>query len=432
MRTVLGFEPFGDGTVLKLREAPVNIPGLGTNELTDVTDPGGTITSRGEALLERLRQHPVVSQGLNVALAQPPTARPEPLYLHMVSNQADQLPWEQLRAEPQGFIALDARWPIARIAAIRSPVDRRTFTPPLNIVAVLSAAQRSGVPQLQALLAATALPDARAVDTHLHVITAEQAVLKAVESAGRSDVSVEQIASTAPELAKQITGAKPHIIHLLCHGGASGGVRTLAFAHTADFVDDETLVGSVPLKLPDLVVALVPCAPWLVVLGACQTAQASETLAPAHELVSQGLPAVAGMRRLIDLNDTDRFCAALYPEVLATVRIAVADTREHEIDWATTFTAPRQAMAQVDPTRTDAWSDPVLYVQDSPLRIQRIDKASAPAAVRSFDMAFLQGQLDTYERFRAILDAATTDLAVLTWVHARIDDLRSRLAGGKT
>ena len=179
MRTVLGFEPFGDRTVLKLREAPAHIPGLGTNELTDVTDPGGTVTSRGKALLERLRRHPVVSQGLAAALAQPPAAGPGPLYLHMVSNEADQLPWEQLLADPQGFIALDARWPIARIAAFRSPVDRRTFTPPLRIVAVLSAAQRTGVPQLQALLAATALPDAREIGTRLHVISAEQDVLDA-------------------------------------------------------------------------------------------------------------------------------------------------------------------------------------------------------------------------------------------------------------
>ncbi|MET7301667.1 CHAT domain-containing protein [Embleya sp. NPDC005575] len=423
MRTVLGFEPFGDRTVLKLREAPANIPGLGTNELTDVTDPGGTITSRGEALLERLCRHPAVSQGLNAALAQPPVAGPGPLYLHMVSNQADQLPWEQLRSVLQGFIALDARWPIARIAAIRSPVDRRTFTPPLTIVAVLSAALRSGVPQLQALLAATALPDARAVDTRLHVISAEQAVLDAVAAAGRPDVSAEPIPANAPDLAGRITAARPHIVHLLCHGGAVGGVRTLAFAHTAD-VDAGEPVGSVQLKLPDLVVALNPCAPWLVVLGACRTAQTSDTLSLAHELVSQGLPAVAGMRRLIDLNDTDRFCAALYPEVLATVRIAVKDAGEHEIDWATTFTAPRQAMAQADPSQTDSWSDPVLYVQDEPLRI------TSSSAVALSDTANLQGQLDTYERFRATLDPITVDRTLLDRVDALIADLRARSAGG--
>ncbi|MFI6984999.1 CHAT domain-containing protein [Embleya sp. NPDC050154] len=423
MRTVLGFEPFGDSTVLKLREAPADIPGLGTNELTDVTDPGGPIASRGAALLERLLRHPVVSRGLDVALAQKPAAGPGPLYLHLVSNQADQLPWEQLLSAPQGFIALDARWPIARIAAIRSPVDRRTFAPPLTIVAVLSAALRSGVPQLQALLAATALPDARALDTHLHVISAEKAVLDAVTATGRPEVTAEAMPGSAPELARRITAARPHIVHLLCHGGASAGVRTLAFAHTAD-VDAGEPVGSVQLKLPDLVVALLPCSPWLVVLGACQTAQTSDTLSLAHELVSHGLPAVAGMRRLIDLNDTDRFCAALYPEVIATVRTAVKDAGEHEIDWAATLTAPRQAMAQADPTLTDSWSDPVLYVQDNPLRIV------SSSALGVSDTANLQGQLDTFERFRATLDPTTADPGLVERVDALIAGLRARLAGG--
>ncbi|WP_439680552.1 CHAT domain-containing protein [Embleya sp. MST-111070] len=422
MRTVLGFEPLGnERTVLKLREAPANIPGLGANRVTDVSDPGGTVSSRGEALLKRLCRHPAVSQGLSAALAQPPAAGPTPLYLHMVSNLADQLPWEQLRSTAQGFIALDARWPIVRIAAIRSPVDRRTFTPPLRIVAVLSAAGRTGVSQLEALLAACALPDARALDTRLHVISAERAVLDRVAAAGRPDVTADVLPGTAPELAKRITAAKPHLVHLLCHGGAAGGVRTLAFAHTADFDAGEP-VGSVQLKLPDLVVALIPCAPWLVVLGACQTAQTSDTLSLAHDLVSQGLPAVAGMRRLIDLNDTDRFCAALYPEVLATVHGTLEDPGEHEIDWAATFTAPRQALARDDPAETDAWSDPVLYLQDDPLRI------AASSAADSSELANLQGRLDTHERFRATLDPATTDPALLAQVDALIAALRARLA----
>ncbi|MEU0937501.1 CHAT domain-containing protein [Embleya sp. NPDC005971] len=423
MRTVLGFEPFGgDRTVLKLREAPDTIPGLGNNELTDVTDPGGPIAARGEALLERLCRHPVVSRGLDHVLAQSPAGGPKPLYLHLISNQADQLPWEQLRSASQGFIALDARWPIARIAAVRSPVDRRTFGPPLTIVAVLSAALRSGLPQLRALLAAIALPDARALGTHLHVISAEQAVLDAVAADPAADVTAEPMPATAPELARRITAARPQIVHLLCHGGAAGGVRTLAFAHTADFDAGEP-VGSVQLKLPDLVVALLPCAPWLVVLGACQTAQTSDTLSLAHELVSQGLPAVAGMRRLIDLNDTDRFCAALYPEVLTAVRIAVKDAGEHELDWASAFTAPRQAMAQADPTSTDAWSDPVLYVQDDPLRIL------SSSALGVSDTANLQGQLDTFERFRATLDPSTADPTLVQRVDALIAELRARLAG---
>jgi CHAT domain len=60
------------------------------------------------------------------------------------------------------------------------------------------------------------------------------------------------------------------------------------------------------------------------VLSACDTAEAADGPALAHALVAGGIPAVVGMRRLVDLTDANRFCAALYPEVLAAIRTAVA------------------------------------------------------------------------------------------------------------
>ena len=98
---------------------------------------------------------------------------------------------------------------------------------------------------------------------------------------------------------------------MLCHGGMSAGVRTLALATAADFAGQEE-TGLVRLKVADLVGALAKCNPWLVVLAACETAESGDGPALAHDLANSGVPAVIGMRRLVDIGDTDRFCAALY------------------------------------------------------------------------------------------------------------------------
>ncbi|NUK12345.1 CHAT domain-containing protein [Streptomyces lunaelactis] len=426
MRTVVSFEPLGDRTLLKLEDAPTNIPGLGEPDFTELPTPAGTLVDRGKALRALLARHPSVGQGMATAFAQPAGAAPGPLYFHVVSARADVLPWEQLFDTQHGFCALDRRWPIGRIACRHQRVQPRSFVPPLRIVAVLSAAQQDGTKQLEALLNVATTTDGAAIGVHLHVISAQEEVLKAARAAGRPEVTVEGLPGTPPELERRITAARPHILHVLCHGGAFGGVRTLAFATLKDF-DANEKTGSVRLKVPDLVSILRPCAPWLVVLSACATAESSDTLALAHDLVAEGegIPAVAGMRRLVDITDTNRFCKALYPEVLSAVRAAV-DTQPREpreIDWAAVFTAPRVVLSQPDPERADAWTDPVLYVQDDPLVVFPGSLRLSPA-----DFATLRGYLDFWEEYVATFDPLTADPAMLAHARARIAATRAQLA----
>jgi hypothetical protein len=66
--------------------------------------------------------------------------------------------------------------------------------------------------------------------------------------------------------------------------------------------------------LPGLLLARFPRPLGEPVLSACDTAEAADGPALAHALVAGGIPAVVGMRRLVDLTDANRFCAALYPE----------------------------------------------------------------------------------------------------------------------
>src|SRR5215472_4998882 len=232
-RTIVSFERLGDTTIFKLEDAPNDIPGLGIHGVADVSPLTAVgILARGEALLKRLIAHPPVEAGLQAALTVPLGGEPAPLYFHMQSASADELPWEQIHDQLHGFCALDERWPIGRIARRKRKVKVRMFEPPLRIVAVLSAAGRSGLPQLGTLLNAVASADAAAIDTHLHVISGDEAVLAA--AAGRPNVSGELIAGDAPGLAQQLKDANADIVHLLCHGGAAAGLRRLAFATVAD------------------------------------------------------------------------------------------------------------------------------------------------------------------------------------------------------
>jgi glutathione S-transferase len=145
-------------------------------------------------------------------------------------------------------------------------------------------------------------------------------------------------------------------------------------------------------------------------------------------LVSAGVTAVIGMRRIVDLYDTDRFCKALYPEVLAAIDDAAASagdqpTGEAVLDWASALTSPRKVMSGADPSAADAWLDPVLYVQNDELRVFRATPHLSPA-----EYAQLQGKRDKYLEFLAAVDPLTTDQGVIDDVRLLLTQTETRLA----
>lgn len=434
MRTIVSFGPLGKGTIVRLEQAPQDVACiLEFKKLNLAPLNGNDAKARGEQLVALLEKHQAVKAALTIALSQPPTSEPQPLYFRGLAKAADELPWEQLYAAPYGFFALDSRWPVGRIASLLRDVNDRAFLPPFRVTAVLSAAGRTGVPQAEALISAVTSPTAQAFSARLHVISGEQAVLDRVTAEGDPRLTAEVIATSTDAVAKQLTDAKPSILHLLCHGGTTAGVRTLALATVQDFLAGED-TGSVRLSGQTIVDALRTCDPWLLVLAACQTAEASEGPAMAHELADAGLPAVIGMRRLIDVAEADRFCAALYPEVMATVEQALRSEDDDAepghnrrlIDWATAMTGPRRAVADGDPVAVDTWSDPVLYAQHEPLRVY-VPSGSAPLTAEEY--AELRAKLDKWEEFRKTLDPATTPEAFLIDADHRIAELRTQLEG---
>jgi CHAT domain len=434
IRTIITFERLGEQTTLKLDLAPGNFPGLGENCTVDLAGlPDGTLAERGAALVALLEGNRGVRAGLAAALAATEGSAPSPLYFHVRASSADRVEWELIFTEAHGFCALDSRWPVGRIAGTSRPLEPRVFVPPLRIVAVLSAAGRDGQPQLRALIDAVSAADARAIGVGLHVISGDPQVCQEAAAAG---ATAELIRPTAPGLARQIAQARPHLLHLLGHGGgAAAGVPTLAFANSADFdayaMGDAGALGSVRLPVPMLIAGLLPCNPWLIVLSACETARAGgrqDGLALAHTMVSEGIPAVIGMRRLVDLTAADRFCAEFYQEALAMVRTALTRRRPGEpdvrnLDWAEALTGPRVVMSNPDPLISDSWTDPVLYAQDDALQVF----LPAPR-LSADDFASLRGRLDQFRGVLATLDPNVADPAALAEMRAQITALEHTLA----
>ena len=365
---------------------------------------GATLVERGQELLGLLiKRDPVEDRPRAWPSSVPSTRRRRRCTFTSVRSPLTPIPWEQLHVKDIGFCALDARWPIARIAGREDVVRGRPFKSPLRIVAVLSAAGRDGSEQLEALRAAV---DDAGMPAHLHVISGDESVLAAATG---ENITSASIASNVADFCAQIVEAKPHVLHLLCHGGAEAGVSLLSFGRLDDF-DAGRTDGRLRLPVSDLVAALQACDPWLVVLAACESAGGAADVANgralAHEMVEKGITAVVGMRKLVDLTDTNRFCEHLYPGVLAEIREAVrpladGESGERTIDWAVTLTTPRKVMSNGDPAAADSWLDPVLYAQREDLRIFPPQRLSAE------EIAELQGKLDKFRQFLATQETTT-------------------------
>jgi hypothetical protein len=437
-RTVVTFIGRGaDKTFFLLDDTPGDIASAGESSEVNLADlPEGTLVQRGKSLLALLQGDVGVKEGLAALLANAEGSDPAPLYFRVRATSADAVAWEQLYADQQGFVALDRRWPIGRIAKNLRRLESRTFAPPLRVLAILSAAGRDGASQLQALAAAR---DATELPVSLSVVSGDEELASEANALG---IAFQQIASSGPGLMRQITAANPQVLHVLCHGGGfAAGLWRLAFANATDFDAaqlDPRVVGSMLVPVRDLVEALRPCNPWLVVLAACETASPDGTagdgttndgLALAHDLASNGIPAVIGMRRLVDIAATDAFCRELYPEAFEVVRQSLTPSRPgaspiRTIDWAEALTAPRRAMSNPDPETVDSWTDPVLYAQYEPLEIFLPPPQVSPEA-----RAEIIGRIDQLKGGLAVALAGGAQPAALNELQQIIADLEAQLRG---
>jgi hypothetical protein len=250
MRRIVAFEAQGAKTLMGLFKWPGAIDGI--NDLRSIRIrkplPGLDAKARGQELATILRRHPPVKQAIGMALAELPTAAPAPIYFRVASSSADELPWEELFVTPVGFVALDRRWPIGRIARRVHDVTPRVFEGSFRIVAVLSAAGAigNGISQLETLVREVKAAPA-SVNAELHVITGDQAVIDAVAAGADPAITAEWIGRTPTVVERQIGDSRPAILHILCHGANVAGVAGLSLATQQDFEGDQK--GSVFLSI---------------------------------------------------------------------------------------------------------------------------------------------------------------------------------------
>lgn len=331
----------------------------------------GAVREHGLILREKLASHPAIASAIQHVLSTPLTSR-HPVYFKVQASEAERLRWETLWDDNQEFLALDARWPIARIAESRQPDAQspvHLFAPPLRIMALLSALGRSAKPQWKELYAAVKKAREQGLDIELSVFFGEEDLLEAV----RKDIEEGTVTGVRAGAIDNPTGIevaldsfKPNILHFYCHGSANLGKPQLELAKITDHDLDKSsvilginqLAGFPPLR--DV---------WLVTLNCCEGGKSAANLhSMAHQLVANVVPAAVGMLEPIDAGDAHRFCGAFYDAVFRAVRQIVENPlpgKGGKIEWAETLQQPRSLLSQSDPgplSRME-WTLPVLYVR---------------------------------------------------------------------
>ena len=371
----------------------------------------------GETLLGRLGEHPAVADAMSKAMGIAPTDCC-PLYLRLIgSESAGEYPWETLFAPEQGFLALEGRWPIARIAAQQlSEADVRTFAPPLRFMAVMSAVGVSAAEEWRALR--TAIADAHLdIEIELSLWVGEPELAAQIEQDLASDGlrGTVTMLSDAPALLAAISHVDPHILHLFCHG-TGGAAPMLQLATRRDHVRNQ---GS-SIMLEPLALRGVAHATWLVTLNCCEggsDAEGARSLAAL--LISAGYPATIGMREPVASAHAAVFARAFYTAMLRQIDTRLVAGEEAELELAAALVDPRRQLRDLHRDGAGAaerhreWTLPVLYVRPDPLRIKRVTADPAhPAAERKRLTDFL----DTLLRYSAQMPADTPQL-----VRERID-----------
>lgn len=400
-RTVVLVEREGEDSLrVKLDKAPALFDGAKVGHLLDCdpdtmppwTDPRA-VEAHGLTLSSKLAAaHPAIRQALEDLLRAPAHQR-RPLYFHIQADEAERFWWEALFDAKKGFLALDARWPIARMADFG--VDSATihaFAPPLKIMALLSALNRDAEPEWRRLYEAVEGARKNGLPVEVMVLVGKRELfqtLSAESQAGQlSGVTVLPIPDRSAELAALLESFAPRILHFFCHGMAALGRSGLELATFADWlrndgrsslvIDVDALMGFPGMQ--DV---------WLVTLNCCEGGKSVERLhSMAYRLVANGLPTAVGMLEPVDASDAHEFCGFFYPAAFDAIRKAVDSVQAAgngataEVQWVEALfpsrTALRDKHLQDDPADNRRWVLPVLYVRPDPFQIRLLQPAAPP------------------------------------------------------
>jgi hypothetical protein len=392
---------------------------------------GDNMVEVGRELLDRLGRHPALAEAFRNAL-QTPQNQTCPFYVRLIGSEtAAEFPWETLFDPGNGFLALEGRWPIARIAAqVPREKDLRTFTPPLRIMAVMSAIGIPAHDEWEALRDAIA-DSGISLDLELSLWVGELDLKKQIEgdlTAARLRGSVTML-SEAQKLLGGLKKFDPHILHFFCHG--TGG--TSPFLQLATRRDHLLGHGS-SIFLEPLQLRGLGRSTWLIALNCCEGgSDADGARSIAYLLIAAGYPATVGMREPVSSANAALFAGSFYASLLGELDERLVLDQVVEIELAASLVTPRRRLRDKyqEPTHVDAaarhrdWTLPILYVRPDPLRSQRVqvDPVHSEAA-RKYSTDYL----NTLMKYR--LEAPKdTPAAVLERVDREIQAALNALQG---
>jgi CHAT domain len=397
----------------------------------------------GTHLFENLSKHPAVKDAVTMALASTPD-KVAPLYVYLNAEKAEGLPWETLYTPVGNFLALDRRWPIARIAdsSAMFPTMNRTFRPPLKVSLALSAAGVDSTPEWDAFFNAV---KGTAIDLMLQVFVCQRELKTAIEKLNDPRVTVQFLTSRSDFL-NAVKNFGPHILHFFCHGSTDGGPH-LQLATLADWDggDPRGSIIVVPNDLYPFSSSNIGGTTWLVALNCCEggaavanAATVQDAYSLARLLVTNGFPAAVGMREPIASDDAHVFCQTFYPSVLSILQEveqqAKAETDFTEVEWARTLYQPRtqlcdQHRADQAPLTAAAaskeWTLPVIYVRPE-LFMLRV--RSTKPELSSHDVEALRAQIKGLRTGREFLQTLPgVPQGAFAEIDKRIADLEAKL-----
>jgi hypothetical protein len=370
----------------------------------------------GEQLYGALTRHAGVQDAFHNAF-QVPSGTSCPVYIQIqADSDVEELAWETLRPENRAPLALTENLPVARITVgERTTRTDQTFVSPLRMMALLAA---QGVPadkewnSLETALRFTTL------QVKLRVLCCDEDLLARIKGALAADplpngstVDAAFVPGIVEDLLKDIGRFAPNVLHFFCHGSTQNGPH-LQIATRADWILGDR--SSVVLDTSALsMIRGFDTYNWLVTLNCCLGAAPIERAhSLSRSLVSQGFPAVIGMREPIDIGDASDFTKALYTEFFVEVEGATNPPAQTiEVCWPKVLASARRTLLQkhtngapppVAPNEVKEWTLPVLYVQRPPFVLRPTSNQSLATGVALETQAQLKTLLEVRDRLRGI------------------------------
>ena len=406
----------GDGSVCSVARAPFDLDNphaVQVVQFDDVANLVGPNVVRqiGEQLAALIRGNQTVNDALKMAFQQP--ARTSlPICFRVGDPVAHALSWEAL-VDGGGFVALDDRWPIARIArgGVVPEGAERPFAPPLRLLLVLSAVGRPAIREWTGIYGAVEAARNQRFPVDVTLFAGEEEnVIDVVAALNDPHVTVRPVPGTASQLLEAIEEEAPHLVHFYCHGSIVDRDRRLEIGTITDH-DNNANTSSIILRVEELGTAAAATGTWAVTLNTCRGADAGdEALTHAEELVNKGVPVAIGMRRLIDADDAITFSGAFYPAVFAAVKDATdpINGEPRLVVWPDTLVRARRRLRDehgANPAADDAWTVPVLYTCAGDFRLKIAEGDDTGAATHGLAES---GKIEEF--FDVVADSAPAGL----------------------